>query len=88
MRVGDIVVIVQGKGTQTLWAGETALIMRRVKNEEFVAPTNTPPDSRFAQVVKGVWYEVLVNGALKQMRSDYLEPLITRCPQDLKGIEH
>jgi len=85
MRTGDIVVVRQGKGTKTLWEGEAALIVRQVPNEEFVAQPRTP--SR-ASAVKGVWYEVLVNGSLKKMRSDYLEPLIVRCPQDLKGIEH
>ena len=65
MEPGDIVRIVQGRGTHTLWEGETALIVKQVSREWVTEKTIEETD----------WYEVLVNGKLKKMRSDYLEEM-------------
>ena len=89
MKAGDVVIIRQGIGTKTLWEGETGLIVRQVLNEEFIAVPEDGPFEKehYTDTVKGVWYEVLIDGQLKKMREDYVEPLVTRCPPDMKGIE-
>ena len=66
MEPGDIAKVVQGKGTKTLWEGESALIVRQVPRE-WIAETSDCKETD--------WYEVLIDGKLKKMRSDYLEEM-------------
>lgn len=66
MKTGEIVRVVQGKSKWTACIGHYAIVIRLIPTAEI---------SRTQGFPCGKWFEVFVNGELKQMRHDYLEPL-------------
>ena len=71
MDVGDLVRVRAGpaKGAKSLWAGELALIVRKIPFYEMQGKVSDPYQ---------VWFEILLcdDGRLKTLREDYLRRAI------------